>query len=405
MQKLYLKYISLVYFPLLLFFSITFTNGELPLAITVKKYCEIFLAVVHFSVTALCFFELPRLLKIIAVGVFLHFFYIMFLSYWEYNTFFMYPHVFNKVLVPLGVCCSFLIIHRMGYKLETVIKWIYILLFIKIVYLFVSGEREGFRWGGDYRIINSMEAGMLLIPFIHYSLLYISKKEGVTKALFPLVFIFIAQHRTVWIAATLAIIIILLKYPKVIGKFALTVCIVAVAAIYSLQGLFDNKFMDELYQQVEDIQKFREQGNGGWRMEQNEFFLSRIFQKPILGWDLQAFEFGDIMEVEGWEEKGTHIHSAYIDHAYYFGLYGLVLLYMGFFVLARKIFRTNEGGLVFCIYAACMFSFGTSYQLPAHAYFFCGWGLTFFYPLYRRNAEDKIKLLNTPLAERRIITG
>ncbi|MDX2048954.1 MAG: O-antigen ligase family protein [Chitinophagaceae bacterium] len=407
MIRLSVKYISALYFPLVLFFCVSFTNAENPAEVTVKKFCEFALVFIHLFITAVYFFELPRFLKVIAAGVTLHFIYLMFTSYWEYGTFFIYPHVFNKVLVPLGICCAFIIAHiKRSFNIETVIKWIYALLVLKVAVLFLTGSRDAFRWGSDFRIINSMEAGLLLIPFIHYMLLFVSGKEkSFVKILFPLAFIFIAQHRTVWIATSLALVIIMLKYPRVMGKFALASIVTAYLGLVFFQGFFSTQFLTEVSSQIDDIKNFNTQGTGSWRMEQNQFFLTRIYEKPVLGWGLQAFELGDVMEVEGWEEKGTHIHSAYIDHAYYFGLYGLVLLYLGFAVLLKKLFKTNDAGLVFCIFAACMFSFGTSYLIPSHAYFFCGWGLSYFYSLSPGTRVSPIKQLQHSLQKGEVISG
>ncbi|NJO25918.1 MAG: hypothetical protein HC867_09405 [Bacteroidia bacterium] len=103
--------------------------------------------------------------------------------------------------------CIYNCAYKRSFNIETVIKWIYALLVLKVAVLFLTGSRDAFRWGSDFRLINSMEAGLLLIPFIHYMLLFVAGKEKkLYKNLYSPLLLFLShstgpsglQHHWLW---------------------------------------------------------------------------------------------------------------------------------------------------------------------------------------------------------------
>jgi O-antigen ligase len=238
---------------------------------------------------------------------------------------------------------------------------------------------------------------MLLIPMIYHVISYCEGNSKYYFGLFDLLLIFGAQHRSVWIAAAVGLMLIAIKYPVLIKRTVPVIVVLFFLGLFILsQDIVSEDFQNKLSTQIEDIINYRQQGTGAWRYEQSQFFVTKIIEKPAFGWDFQAFESGDVMDVETFEEKGTHIHSAYVDSMYYFGILGLIIILGGLMLLAARFFKTNGLDLFFPIFAASILAYGLAYQLAPYTLFFCGIGLAlinnpqkpFFFVKQRKTARQ-----------------
>ncbi|PMD89306.1 hypothetical protein BWI97_24875, partial [Siphonobacter sp. BAB-5405] len=110
----------------------------------------------------------------------------------------------------------------------------------------------------------------------------------------------------------------------------------------------------------------------------------------MLGWRYEGYDRGEIMENEDFPEKGTIIHSQYIDMLYNYGAVGLflnMLLIVGTLVIMyrrNEVFTTEQSTLFGFLISGLFFSI--SYQLPVYFWGFVG--LAMYYGLFPNESED-----------------
>ncbi len=374
MPKYALAFILKFYFPLLLFCEVDFAvlspEGDLKdKAIQTLVGLNLILVIAFFN-------KLSKLLQFIAIATLGLFTFLAIKSYNEYGSFFIYPQVFKKALLPMGICGAYILFSQSKhYTFRYLINWIYIFIAAKIIISFALGGAS-LAWGSDNRVLSATDAFLLIIPLSHHFISYCQRNEKPYKTMFDLAIIFLAQHRTVWVSATLVMLIIAMKFPFIIKRlFPIVFAVSAIGFLFLSERVLSSSFLKTLSVQFEDILKYKEQGTGSWRYEQSQIFARRIPERPLLGWNFEAYELGEVMEGDWEQAKGTHIHSAYIDPMYYFGIVGLLLLWAAFYFLAIRIFKTPGNDVLFSVFAISAFVYGISYQLPLYAYFFCGLGL------------------------------
>lgn len=376
MTKYLFSVIAKWFLPLMLFCSIDFTQLEGENAI--KEYITFGLIALSCVLVFLYFNQLSKALKILTTLILLMFVALVVKSYTDYNVPFIYPHVFRKLILPLFVCAGYILVQKTGgYNIKAMVRWIYFMLFVKAILSIVTNGTLAFTWGEEgSRLLHAGEASMLLIPMIYHLISYCEGKAKINFVMFDLLLLFVSQHRTVWVAATVALVLMAIKYPVLIKRTVPVAIILFFLSIFILsQDIVSEQFQNRLSTQIEDIFNYKEQGTGAWRYEQSQFFMAKIIEKPAFGWDFQAFEAGDVMNVETFDEKGTHIHSAYVDAMYYFGVLGLLISLGSFLLLATRYFKTHNLGLLFPIFAAGILAYGLAYQLAPYSLFICGIGL------------------------------
>ncbi|GAB3493706.1 hypothetical protein GCM10027341_09320 [Spirosoma knui] len=343
-------------------------------------------ALVGMPALVLCYFRFPGLYKVVSWLLLLGVILLVLESKYEYNQY-VYSYFVIKRFVYCGLAMSafFVAARAEPFKLKYIVYLIFAFYFINQI---VLGNIFSYNLTSESRTTSAFEALYLVIPFLYYLVNYL-KAHKIVDLLIGLAtfgFIVLLLHRSVITAAVGAagIVVGLSMVGKLsstslpIGRTLLTLTVLALI-IAPTFSLLPQRKMEAFLENIGGIVSPKEDETGSWRYEQSQFYLSLIPDRPVLGWRYAGYDRGEIMENEDFPEKGTIIHSQYIDMLYNYGAVGLginLLIILGTLI---TIYRRNQtltteqvvlfgfitSGLVFAI----------SYQLPPFFWGFVGLGM------------------------------
>lgn len=304
-----------------------------------------------------------------------------------YGTPVVYPSVISRVLI-LFVPLAVIEIYRKGngITLQKLMNIYAIFFFIK---LFLAGTIFKLGYGSDERINSADEAYIMYFIFLYYFNMYFFNRrlKDILFAVIALVFVILFQHRTIW---SLFVIVLLINTFYVVKYkiyqftflFKASFAIATIIAIIIFSFYQNSKLNDTLKEDLGDITNITEQGTGAWRLLQAGLYMDKFTEKPILGWDYQAFAIGELLSLEvgdGSEtDTGTHIHIQYVDILYYTGLVGLAaflyIILRTISLLWRKKNKTVESvTLLFFVFSSIIFSFSYRVEIFNWAIIGIGW--------------------------------
>ncbi|MBC5772978.1 O-antigen ligase family protein [Pontibacter sp. KCTC 32443] len=319
---------------------------------------------------------------------------LVFESYYKYNSFFIYPHVFLKVLI-----FYFSFFTYTFYKGNYYLKFSHIVYFILIGFwlnvLIVNPSALSLSSFTQHeRGVHSTSVYMLVIPFLYFVTEYFTKPRlySLGMAFFVLLSIFFFQHRTVWISTAVVLVIYYLLFrfktetPITLGKILPIATIILGGAIASSAFIFSMhpEVIVKIMDNFSDIENFDKQGTGSWRYIQWMSYLPFIKENLFLGMRFEGFElpiqfYRDDIDKPVFEDGHGHFfHSFYVDVLFYIGLMGLFLYLLqavyGIWRGLRMPMLTNNQ-IMLLSFVLSGFVFGISYILPPFFYGVLGWAI------------------------------
>lgn len=346
---------------------------------------------VSLAVIVICYFSFPGFYKAIAWVLVLSVILLVLESKYEYNQF-MYSYFVIKRFAYCGVALStYYVVSKAGpLKIEYAINIIFGILFLDQILL---GQIFSYNLTSETRTTLSPDALYLVIPFVYYLVRYIREYQlkYLVGSLFTFIIIAFLLHRTVISAAAVAagIVFILAVLGKVsttrlpIGRTLVTFAIMLVV-VTPFTDLLPESKVTSFMTSISGIFSPKEDNTGSWRVEQAEYYLSQVPERPWFGWRYTGYDRGEIMENEDFPEKGTIIHSQYIDMLYNYGAFGVfinvLLMVSALFVLYRSKRTLSVDQLVLFSFIVSGMVYAISYQLPVYYWGIIGVGM--YYGLY-----------------------
>ncbi|MBD2701430.1 O-antigen ligase family protein [Spirosoma sp. BT702] len=269
---------------------------------------------------------------------------------------------------------------------------VYLIFAFYVINQLFLGQIFSYNLTSESRSVTSNEALYLVIPFLYYLVSYLKERRimDFLLMLFTFVFIVFLLHRSVISAAvvTIGVVAGLSLMGKLstggfpLGKTVATLTVLLILLAPLLAMLPGNK-MNALWENISGILDPKEDNTGSWRLEQSEYYLSLIPDKPVLGWRYVGYDRGEIMENEDFPEKGTIIHSQYIDMLYNYGAVGLAI---NLLILLGTLWVMYRRNATFSLEQTVLFGFivsglvyAVSYQLPVFFWGFVGVGMYYAY--------------------------
>jgi hypothetical protein len=313
-------------------------------------------------------------------------------SYYKYNTFFVYPHVFFKVLI---FYYSFFVytFYKGNYKLNYAhIVWFIVVSFWANV-LIVNPDSLSLAAFTDHnRGVYSTSVYMLIIPFLYFLTNYFFKGGmlNLFMSFFMLLCIFFFQHRTVWVSTSIVLVIYYLLFrfktntPITAARIMPIVGILLVGGIASSALVFSThpEVVTKILDNFSDIENYDKQGTGSWRYTQFLSYLPFIEENFIMGMRFEGFELPiqfyreDINQPVFEDGYGHFFHSFYVDVLFYVGFLGLSLFLLQAFYAIWKTFRIpvlTDKQIMLISFILSGFVFGLSYIFPPFFYGILGW--------------------------------
>ena len=330
--------------------------------------------------------QLPGLYKIIAWVLVLGIILLVLESKYEYNQY-VYSYFVIKRFAYCGMALGAYCVMRQAQPptIKWVANFVLICLFVDQILL---GHIFSYAFNSDTRTTLSPDAYYLIIPFLYYLVSYLKEHRSSHLYVTLLTFLIIVflLHRTVISSAVVAagLVIGLAILGKVTadrlpaGRTILLFGLLFMLAL-PFVGLLPEKKVDAVMESLGGILSPKEDNTGSWRVEQAQYYMSKFPERPFFGWRYEGYDRGEYMENEDFEEKGTIIHSQYIDMLFNYGVFGLVLqviMILGTLVAlfrAGRVLSTDQ--LVLFGYVASGLVYSVSYQLPINYWGFVGVGL------------------------------
>ena len=149
------------------------------------------------------------------------------------------------------------------------------------------------------------------------------------------------------------------------------------AFLFFSQEIEQPEFQEFMFERVEDIYKYSEQGTGKWRYNIYEYYLPYIKRNLLFGMRFSGFEIKTLYSGMFEEKTGHHFHSGYLPLLFYNGLIGLYLLYGPILYYIYRFFRSKKCYLETICLVSFIFSgfvYSISYNLPFMYFAFLGIG-------------------------------
>lgn len=340
------------------------------------------------------YFRFPPLYKVAAWLIGLGVIGLVLESKYEYDQF-VYSYFVIKRFAYCGLALfAYVIVSQAGpLKIDYVVYLVILFFVINMLFL---GQIFGYNLTSDTRPVYSNETLYLVIPCLFYLMKYMENRKigNLLGLLFTFAFIVFLLHRSVISAAIIGIgavagLALMGKLPT--GGFpkgrTVATFIVLFILLSPVMGMMSSNSskVDAFLENIGGILNPKEDETGSWRLEQSEHYLSLIPDKPILGWRYEGYDRGEIMENEDFPEKGTIIHSQYIDQLYNYGAVGLGI---NLFLILGTLLTMYVRNPTFTIAQTVLFGYimsgliyAVSYQLPVYYWGFVGVGM--FYALHR----------------------
>ncbi|MVM30442.1 O-antigen ligase family protein [Spirosoma sp. HMF4905] len=330
--------------------------------------------------------RLPPLYKWIAWFLFLGVIGLVLESKYEYG-----QYVYSYFVIKRFAYCGLAL---MGYAIATqagelkIQYAIYLIFAFYVINQLFLGQIFSYNLTSESRTVTSNEALYLVIPCLYYLMIYLKDRRIVDlfKALLTFGFIVFLLHRSVISSAIIGIAVVIglslvgklstgkLPMGRTVATFTVLLLLLA-----PLMGMLPGNKVDAFLENIGGILDPKEDNTGSWRLEQSEYYLGLIPDKPMLGWRYEGYDNGEIMENEDFPEKGTIIHSQYIDMLYNYGAVGLAINLLIILGTLTVMYRRNQ---TLSVEQAVLFGFivsgliyAVSYQLPVFFWGFVGVGM------------------------------
>jgi hypothetical protein len=384
---------------LLIFLFVLLTNGMLLLILygdrDVAAQAMPFkvLAGITILISILNFPRYPMIIKKFLIIVVILLVIVAIESYGKYYTFFKYPHVFSKLILIFYFFLPYVyFLKNPEHRVRNIVYLIIIVALINIIF-FNSHILSMSSFLQTERGLEASSVYLLLFPCLFFFNKYIEKDKFIYLiSFFAVLFLIIfLQHRSVWIATTVALTInFLLSRNKTENKIkfaSLSILIliltIALMIISSLVISKNPEVIDKFSDRFSDIVNYKTQGTGGWRYAQFSSYMPFIKDNLLYGMRLEGFElpiqFYDHNNNQPWEDgTGHHIHSFYVDTLFYFGIIGLIILMFPIIIILRmalKIKSLDNYQIGMISYVLSGIIYGLSYNLPD--FYFAIVGITF----------------------------
>jgi len=323
----------------------------------------------------------------------LYVFALTFESKYFYNSFMVYPHVFQKILLYYNVFFIYTFYKGNYYLKFSHVVYFILLGFILNVLIINPDALSISSFTNHHRGVWSSSIYMLVLPFFYFITKYFYKGGiySLFMAFFTLFSIFFFQHRTVWVTTSvmIAIYYLLIRFKaqkkiNYIQKLTPVVTVILALGIISSAFLFSQhpEIIEKVQESFSDIENYDSQGTGGWRMTQIKSYLPFIQDNFVFGMRFEGFElpiqfYRDDIDAPVFEDGNGHFfHSFYLEIFFYLGLVGMILfliptLYAIVKGLRMKGLTTNQ--IILFTFVCSGFIFGLSYVVPPFYYAGIGW--------------------------------
>lgn len=349
------------------------------------------------------YFRLPPLYKCVAWLLGLGLVGLVLESKYEYGQF-VYSYFVIKRFAYCGLALMAYAVTKQAGELKIQYAVCVIFAFFVINQL-VLGQIFSYSFTSETRTVYSNETLYLIIPLLYYFVTYVHKHRimDLLMVFFTFALIVILLHRSVISAAAVALVgmggLVLIGklstgatggFP--LGRTVATITVILLLTIPLIGSLPENK-VNGLVESLGGILDPKEDNTGSWRLEQSEHYLNLIPERPVLGWRYEGYDRGEVMVNEDFPEKGTIIHSQYIDMLYNYGAAGLainLLLILGTLTTMyrrNRTFTTEQVVLFGFIVSGLVYA--VSYQLPVFYWAFVGVGM--YYGLKRPDHSASIR--------------
>lgn len=321
-------------------------------------------------------------------------------SYAGWSKWMVYPHVFGKYLVLIHVFAIYAFHRRFGLPPFGLLMVVILLGLTSDLVFYHPDALSLSAFLSNERGFDSTSAMLLLLPTLYYLNQYMAR-GGLTRLVTFFVgaaFIIFLQHRSVWIAMSVALVIngLLLLLGRVDGARLNSARLLPMALIPllllvsgGLAIVSNPQVLKRLETSIDDIQHADKQGTGSWRFDQLNAYLPFVEEHPITGMRLEGFELpvqfyrlsnDGGSKVPVWQARtGHHFHSFYVDRLFYFGLVGLLLtLLVPMLLLVRRVLRPvplPPASAACIVFSFSMLVYGFSYDWPMYFYGLMGLSL------------------------------
>ncbi|MCX2741163.1 O-antigen ligase family protein [Pontibacter anaerobius] len=367
------------------------------------------------------FQSMSSFMRFVFVLVTLYVFGMVFESYYKYSSFFIYPHVFLRLLLFYFVFFTYTFYKNNDYlRLSHIINFILIGFVLNVVLIHPDALSLS-SFTNHERGVNATTMYMLVIPFLYFAsqYLFVGGLYNMIMSFVVVLAIIFFQHRTVWVCMVgiLVVYVYLVKFkadkPVNFGKLLPIAMVVAILGIVSSAFLFSihPEIITKLQENFSDIENASEQGTGGWRYNQFLSYLPFIKENFIMGMRFEGFElpiqfYRDDLDAPVFEDgNGHHFHSFYVDVLFYVGFVGMLMFMMMYFYSIVKGFTRrllNEKQIVLLAFITSGLVYGISYILPYFFYAFLGLAIAYleqdmsqysFLPDFGRRRKERIRKL------------
>jgi hypothetical protein len=331
------------------------------------------------------------------IGLSLYFGFLTLESYYWYGVPFIYPFVFSQVSIIYTFFFIYLFYKKFGNLNINLLTFILLgALFFHIA--IVAPESFSLSaFTSHERGISASTAYITLLPCLYFFNRFFFYNKQISLWLFFLTFglIVFFQHRTVWVATLVALILnilLLLKKTDIQPRMTSILSLIGYPFIVGFIGLSfvlaeKPEVLDKIMTDVEDIQNYKTQGTGSWRYNQYKSYEPFIQDHLIAGMRFEGFELpeqfykssgeGEIQEFA--DMTGHHIHISYVNYLFYFGIIGLLLFDVpAVYFVARKVWKIPKLSFEQIVFVSCSASFVSyafAYNIPMFMYGYTGLAL------------------------------
>lgn len=351
---------------------------------------------IAFLYSAYRFQSMSPFMRFVFVLVTLYVFGMSMESYYKYNSFFVYPHVFLRLLLFYFVFFIYTFYKNNDYlRLNHIINFILIGFVLNVVLIHPEALSIS-SFTNHERGVNATTMYMLVIPFLYFASKYLFEggMYNLIMSFVVVLAIIFFQHRTVWVCmiGVIAVYVYLVKFKADksvnFGKLLPIAFVLVVLGIVSSAFLFSvhPEIILKIQENFSDIENASEQGTGGWRYNQFLSYLPFIQDNFLMGMRLEGFElpiqfYRDDLDAPVFEDgNGHHFHSFYVDVLFYIGMVGMTLFLLMYFFAIKKGFtgkRLNEKQIVIFAFICSGLVYGISYILPYFFYAFLGLAIAY----------------------------
>lgn len=333
------------------------------------------------------FYRLPWHLRVVTVGYLLLLLYLVIVSYQTYGvpvgSMQYVGQSMTLTLVYGGFVASW-------YGRDISVREIVLVIFgLYLVNQLVFGRILLHEFNATTRSTTAEETYYLVLAFAFFAVRYAqaARLSDLFIAAGVALLVVAFFHRTVWFAlgtCGLALLWLLraeLRFRQ--GQLGLMTLPAVGVGLAGLLLLFAQKpdLANSLAASFNDIGNANSQGTAGWRHEQRQLYWQRIEQRPLLGWTYQGYDDGELImddpEIHAITNKGTYIHSGYVNALYHYGLAGLLLHYglvLSTLVFMARRFRRDDGYVALFAFLLTGLVYSWSYQLPPFYWVLLGVG-------------------------------